>query len=82
MWARWRDALRLCLRPRPEDVAHAFRRLSARVHPDKCAHPGAGDAQALLSAARDGLLRNARPATPSPHPSDDDSGEMSDFGPL
>ena len=37
-------------------VARQHRRLSALVHPDKMQHARAVDAQALLNAARDGLL--------------------------
>ena len=49
-------ALRLSGGAQAAQVARAHRRLSARVHPDKCSHPRAGDAQAVLNAARDGLL--------------------------
>ena len=41
----------------PSSVARAYRRLSARIHPDKNRHPGAAEAQAVLNAARDALLR-------------------------
>jgi len=56
--AAWRKALRLPARAAAgaAEVARAHRRLSSLVHPDKCAHPRAGEAQALLNAARDGLL--------------------------
>jgi hypothetical protein len=76
--ARFREVLRLRASAAPADVARAFRRLSGRVHPDKCSHPGASDAQALLSAARDGLLRGyAPPPTPAPG----DTSESGDEAP-
>lgn len=52
----WLAALRVKYNASHKDVAKAHRRLSARVHPDKCAHPRAGEAQAVLNQARDGLL--------------------------
>ena len=54
--AAWLTALRVKNNASQGDIAKAHRKLSGRVHPDKCAHPRAGDAQAVLNAARDGLL--------------------------
>ena len=54
--AAWLTALRVKHNASQGDIAQAFRKLSGRVHPDKCAHPRAGEAQAVLNAAREGLL--------------------------
>jgi len=53
----WLRVLRLPAQGGPPAlVARQHRRLSALVHPDKMQHARAVDAQALLNAARDGLL--------------------------
>jgi hypothetical protein len=54
--AAWLTALRVKSNASQGDIAKAHRKLSGRVHPDKCPHPRAGEAQAVLNAARDGLL--------------------------
>ena len=60
--AAWLQVLQLRVNAGQSDVTASYRRLCAKVHPDKCAHPRAGEAMALLNEAREGLL-GARKAT-------------------
>lgn len=60
--AAWLQVLQLRVNAGQSDVTASYRRLCAKVHPDKCAHSRAGEAMALLNEAREGLL-GARKAT-------------------